>query len=181
MLVEGEARILLAKRTGQDSNVLGLPGTTTNLRDQKVHTKWCILVFQETLQLGNLLPQHIWRVADASNDAETASVSDCSCEFWTCGYVHAGKHDRVVDFEEVGDRCSELLWEECQSSSCGGERGWGGHQRLDLRGDAMLSEWYSTDGRMYFVIGSGDQDMLGEEERRERDDEAVDNALSNVK
>lgn len=45
----------------------------------------------------------------------------------------------------------------------------------------MLSEWYSTDGRMYSVIGSRDQDMLGEEERRERDDEAVDNALSNVK
>lgn len=61
----------------------------------------------------------------------------------------------------------------------GGRTGVGGHQRLDLRGDAMLSEWYSTDGRMYFVIGSGDQDVLGEEERRERDDEAVDNALSN--
>lgn len=61
----------------------------------------------------------------------------------------------------------------------GGRTGVWGHQRLDLRGDAMLSECYSTDGRMYFVIGSGDQDVLGEEERRERDDEAVDNALSN--
>lgn len=85
------------------ASILCLPRTTTHLRDQKIHAKRCIFVFQEPLQLGYLLTQHIWRVADASDDAETAGIGDCSCEFGTCGYVHTSEHDRVIDFEEVGD------------------------------------------------------------------------------
>ena len=90
------------------ANILRLPRITTNLRDQKIDTKWCVLVFQEPFQLGNLLTQHIWGVADASDDTETAGICDCSCEFWTSGDVHTGKHDGVVDFEEVCDCGSEL-------------------------------------------------------------------------
>ena len=94
-----------------DTSILCLSRIAANLRDQKIHAKRCILVFQESLQFGNLLTQHVRGVADASDDAETAGIGHRCCEFWTSGYVHTSEHDGVVDFEEVGDCCSELLWE----------------------------------------------------------------------
>ena len=117
------------------ANLLRLPRATTNLRDQKIHAKGCVLVFQESLQLGNLLAQHVWRIADASDDAETAGVGDCSCKFWTRGYVHAGEHDGVVDFEEVGGCGSELLWDGVLVFPVLREMS---DPDVDLRGDAML-------------------------------------------
>ena len=95
-----------------EASILCLPRVTPNLRNQKIHTKGCILVFQKSLELGNLFTQHIWRVADTPDDAETAGIGDRCCEFWTSGYVHTGEHDWVVDFEEVGDRSSKLFWED---------------------------------------------------------------------
>ena len=92
-----------------ECGLLRLSGTASDLGDEQVDTKWCVLVLQICLQLGNLLAQHVWGIAHAANDAETASVGDGGCEFGTCGYVHTGEHDGVIDLEEVGDRGAELL------------------------------------------------------------------------
>ena len=98
------------KGTAKVASVLCLPGVASDLRDQKVHAKGCVFVLKETLELGNLLTQHVRCVADAADDAETAGIGDGGCEFGAGGYVHAGKHDGVVDFEEVGDCGSVLIW-----------------------------------------------------------------------
>lgn len=93
------------------ASILSFPGTAAHLWYKKIDAKRRILVFQESFQLRYLLAQHVRRVTDASDDAETTGVGDCGCEFGTGGYVHAGEHDGVIDFEEVGDGGSELLWE----------------------------------------------------------------------
>lgn len=91
-------------------NSLCLSCTAANLRNQKVDSKWCVLVFQISLKLGYLFTEHIWCVANAANDAEPAGVGDSSGQLGARGYVHTSEHDRVVDLEEVGNRGAELLW-----------------------------------------------------------------------
>lgn len=56
-----------------------------------------------------MLTEHVGSVADATDDAEPAGVGDRGSEFRPGGDVHAGEHDGVVDFEEVGDGGAELL------------------------------------------------------------------------
>ena len=148
-----------------EASILCLPRVTPNLRNQKIHTKGCILVFQKSLELGNLFTQHIRRVADAPDDAETAGIGDRCCEFWTGGYVHTSEHDWVVDFEEVGDRGSKLFWEDYQYQICGGGEG-GKHPRFDLRGEAILCRRCVTDGRESLDFSRMKQDLLcGKKER----------------
>ena len=91
--------------------LLCLPGVTADLWDQEIYPKWSILVLQEALELGDLFSQHVWGVADAANDTQPASVGNCGGELGAGCYVHTGEHYWVVDFEEVSDRCAELLWE----------------------------------------------------------------------
>lgn len=65
--------------------------------------------------------------------------------------------------------------------------GGGGPLRVDLRGDAMLWDWYGTDGRRCCNIGRRDQDMMllyvvrgrkkERKKERKRDEEAVDNMI----
>lgn len=110
--------------------ILRFSCTAPDLRNEKIHAKWCILVFQKHFQLGNLLTQHVWGVADASDDAETAGIGNSCCELWAGGYIHTSKHDGMVDFEEIGNCGSELLWKESQSWNFwdeGGGNGKGGH------------------------------------------------------
>ena len=49
-------------------------------------------------------------VPDAANDTDTAGIRDSSCEPRTGSNIHACKHDRVIDLEEVGHLCLEYLW-----------------------------------------------------------------------
>lgn len=89
--------------------LLGLSGAASNLRNQEINTKRRILVFQVALEFRDLLPEHVGCVPHSSNDSEAASVGDRCCEFGAGGNIHTSKEDRVVDFEEVGDRGTELF------------------------------------------------------------------------
>lgn len=88
---------------------LGLPGTATNLRNQKIHTEWCVLVVQEALELCNLFSEHVWGVANATDHTDAAGVGDSCCELRASSDVHAGEHDRVCDLEQVGGYRADLL------------------------------------------------------------------------
>lgn len=90
-------------------SLLRLPGVTANLWNQEIYTKRSVLVLQEALELGNLFSKHVWSVANASNDTQTAGICDGGSKLGSCGHVHTCEHDRVVDFEEVGDRGAELF------------------------------------------------------------------------
>jgi len=87
-----------SKSSAEQDSLLRLPRTPTNLRDQEIHPERRILVLQESLQLRNLLSQHVWCVADAADDAQAAGIGDRGSEFGTSGHVHSGEHDGVVDF-----------------------------------------------------------------------------------
>lgn len=78
---------------------LGLAGTSSDLRKQKINTEWCLLVMQVALEFGDLLAKHVWGVADTSNDTDTAGVGDCGRELWSSCNVHTSEHDRVSDTE----------------------------------------------------------------------------------
>lgn len=95
-------------------NILGLAGTATDLRKQKINTEWCVLVLQVSLELCDLLPKHVGCVSNTSNDTNTSSVGDSGCELRASGDVHASKHDRVVDLQEIGRDRADLL---CRSVS----------------------------------------------------------------
>ena len=90
--------------------LLCLPGVSADLRDEEIDTEWSVLVLQEALQLGNLFSEHVRGVADAANDAQTASVRDSGSKLGAGCHVHAGKHDGMVDFEEVSDRRAKLFY-----------------------------------------------------------------------
>jgi hypothetical protein len=83
-------------------HLLGLSGIAANLGQQQVNTEGCVLVVQEALEFSNLLPQHVWRVADAANDTETASVGNGSGELRTGRDVHASKQNGVFDPQKLG-------------------------------------------------------------------------------
>lgn len=59
----------------------------------------------------------------------------------------------MVDFEEIGDCGSELLWKESQSWDFGddGEV----KARVDVRAEAMLGESYATEGGWMSCCESG--------------------------
>lgn len=90
-------------------SLLGLSCTTTDLWEEKIDAKWGVLVLEEALELCNLLSEHVWGVSDTTNDTDTAGVGDGGGELRTGGDVHAGKHDGVVDLEEVGRDRSDLF------------------------------------------------------------------------
>ena len=91
-------------------HLLCLSGTATDLRQQKVNTKGSILVLEITLQFGDLLSQHVRRVSNTSNNAQASGVGDSSGKLRTSGDVHSGKHDRVIDLQEIGRCGSDLLY-----------------------------------------------------------------------
>lgn len=90
-------------------DLLGLSGAASDLRNQQIHAEWRILVLQVAFEFRDLLPEHVGCVPHSSNDTETAGVGDRCCEFGTGGNIHTSEEDRVVDFEEVGDRGTELF------------------------------------------------------------------------
>ena len=89
--------------------LLGLPSTTTNLRNKKINTKWCVLVGQEALEFCDLFSEHVWCVANATDHANTASIGDCCCELRASSNVHASEHDGVCDLEQVGSNRADLF------------------------------------------------------------------------
>lgn len=91
------------------SSLLGLARATSDLREQQVHTERRILVFQESLELRNLLPQHVRRVSYSTNHAESACVRDSCGQLGAGSHVHAREEHRVVDLEQIGGGGTELL------------------------------------------------------------------------
>lgn len=89
--------------------LLGLAGTATNLGEEQVDTEWCVLVLEERLQLGDLLAEHVWGVANSSENTEASGVGNGGSELRAGGNVHTSKHNRVVDLEEVGGNRAELF------------------------------------------------------------------------
>lgn len=92
-----------------DDVSLGLSCAATNLWEQEINAERGILVVQEALELCNLLSQHVWSVADTTNNTNTARVGDCGGELGTSGDVHTGEHHGVVDLEQIGRHRAELL------------------------------------------------------------------------
>jgi hypothetical protein len=91
-------------------NLLSLPGTAANLRNQEIDTEGSILVVEEALEFRNLFPEHVWGVADATDHTDAAGVGDGCCELGAGGDVHAGEHDGVCDLEQVGRDRADLFW-----------------------------------------------------------------------
>ena len=98
------------------SALLRLPRVAADLRDQKINTERRVLVLQEALQLCDLLPKHVWGVANTANDTNTSCVGDGGGELGTGSDVHAGQHDGVVDLEEIGRGGADLLCEKALSA-----------------------------------------------------------------
>jgi hypothetical protein len=89
--------------------LLGLAGTASNLWEQKIDTEWSVLVVHVALELGDLLTEHVGGVSDTSDDTDTSSVGDGGSKLWAGGNIHTGKHDGVVDLQEIGERRAQLL------------------------------------------------------------------------
>jgi hypothetical protein len=79
------------------------------LGQEQVDTEGGVFVVQEALELGNLLPQHVWRVADTTDDTETTSVGNGGCKLGASCNVHTSKQNWVVDLEEIGGDRLDLL------------------------------------------------------------------------
>jgi hypothetical protein len=90
-------------------HLLGLAGIAADLGQQQINTEWCVLVVQEALELGNLLPQHVWCVADTADDTETASVGDGGGELRTGRNVHASKQNGMLDSQKLGGHRLDLF------------------------------------------------------------------------
>lgn len=90
--------------------VLGLARATTNLGEQQIDTERRILVGEVALELGNLLSQHVRCIANTTDDTETTSVGDSSRQLGTSSHVHAGQQNRVLDLEQIGELCADLLY-----------------------------------------------------------------------
>ena len=63
--------------------LLGLSCAATDLWEEQVDTEWSVLVLEEALELCNLLAEHVWGVADTTNDTDTASIGHGSSELRT--------------------------------------------------------------------------------------------------
>lgn len=92
-----------------EPGLLGLAGAATNLGEEQVNTKWGILVLEERLQLGNLLAEHVWGVANSSDNTKTSGICNCGSKLWASRNVHTSKDNWVVDLEEVGGDRAELF------------------------------------------------------------------------
>lgn len=89
--------------------VLCLASAATDLGKEQVNTKGRVLVVEVALELGDLVLEHVGGVADATDDAEAASVGDGSGQLGAGGDVHAGEDDGVLDPEHLGDGGLDLL------------------------------------------------------------------------
>ena len=89
--------------------LLGLSGAASNLRNQEIYAKWGFLVLQVALEFRDLLPEHVGGISHSTDDTEAAGIGDRGCEFGAGSHVHTSEEDRVVDFEEVGDRGTDLF------------------------------------------------------------------------
>lgn len=118
--------------------LLGLAGTATNLGEEQVDTEWCVLVLEERLQLGDLLAEHVWGVANSSENTEASGVGNGCSELRAGGNVHTSKHNRVVNLEEVGGNRAELFcrWPSVGKLGTTVNSGVKGH---DVRGEAMVN------------------------------------------
>jgi hypothetical protein len=90
-------------------HLLGLACASTNLGKKQVDTKGRFLVVQVSLQLGDLLAQHVWCVADATQDTDASSICDGSSELRASSHVHTSQHDGVLDLEQISELCADLL------------------------------------------------------------------------
>lgn len=90
-------------------DLLGLTGTTTDLRKKEIDTERSVLVLQVALQLSNLLAQHLWGVTDTTDDAETTGIGDRSSQLGAGSHVHASQQNWVVDLQEISDGSANNL------------------------------------------------------------------------
>jgi len=96
--------------------VVGLAGVTANLWEKEIDTEWSVLIVQVRLELSNLLAEHVWGVADTTDNTETTGIGDCGSELWASGNVHSSQNNWVVDLQEIGGGGADLLWrshDEC--------------------------------------------------------------------
>lgn len=91
-------------------NILGLASIAANLGQQEIDTEWGVLVNQMRLQFGNLLTEHLRRVAHATNDTATTGICHSSSELGTSGNVHTRQQDGVVDAEKVSSDGLDLFY-----------------------------------------------------------------------
>jgi hypothetical protein len=110
-VVVAGARVSGAPGSGQrlDKDLLGLASASADLGKQQIDTEWCALVVEVALELGNLLAEHVWGVSNAAEDTDASGVCDGSGKLGTSGHVHAGKHDGVLDLEQISELCADLL------------------------------------------------------------------------
>lgn len=90
--------------------LLSLPGTAANLRDQKIDTERSVLVVEEALKFRDLLSEHVWGVAHATDHTDATSIGDGCCKLRTGSDVHASEHDGVSDLEQIGGGRADLFW-----------------------------------------------------------------------
>lgn len=95
--------------------VLCFSGTTTNLRKKQVDAEWSVLVDQILLQLINLFPQHVRRVAHSSDHTKTSSICNSGSELRAGSNIHTGEEDWVLNAEKLGDRRPDLLYDSQES------------------------------------------------------------------
>lgn len=106
---------------------LGLSCASANLREEKIDTERSVLVIQIVLELGNLFPEHVWGISDlflrmrtrsksvcfedsyTTNNTQASGIGDRGGQLGSSSHVHACEQDWVLDLEEVGDGCLELL------------------------------------------------------------------------
>jgi hypothetical protein len=79
------------------------------LGKQQIDAKGRVLVVEVALELRNLLAKHVWCVSNATEDTDAAGVCDGSSELGTSSHVHAREHDGVLDLQQVGELCADLL------------------------------------------------------------------------
>ena len=80
---------------------LGLSCAAADLWEQQIDTERCVLVLQIRLELCNLLPEHVWSVADTADDAQSACIGHGGSELWTSGNVHTGQEDWMLDSKQI--------------------------------------------------------------------------------
>jgi hypothetical protein len=114
-------------------NVLGLSRASTNLREEQIDAKWRALVVQISLELGDLLAEHVWRVANATQHTDTAGIGDSRRELRPSSHVHASKHDGVLDLQQVGELGADLLCGLLAERATREPDG-------DVRGEAMMDD-----------------------------------------
>lgn len=89
--------------------LLGLASATTNLGKQQINTEWSVLVVQITLELSNLLLEHLGSIANTADDTQTTGISDSSSQLRAGGHVHACQQNGVVDLKQIGDGSADDL------------------------------------------------------------------------